>query len=336
MIAHTESPNAYRVKALQYTEPLFSSLDIDGWNLNYTQLSTGKYESDATEVGFSGVQICTASWNSTLHQSGIAQPNSYIFGIPYEMLGEGRINGQRWCGTTCAAFRGEEEFDTYAPPMKLLIVSISRDLFADYLSTVEHVSAEKFLKNGLLIMNDSARLSFAYDSFTSFVESCRKDPNIIGCRQVRDGITQSALEILTPLILDNLDLTLSPFTGLSRTQVVRRAREFALSNIDEPLQIIDLCRELGVSRRALQYSFQDVLNVNPVAYLRLLRLNGARRDLINAAEKPVQVQDVVARWGFWHFSRFSAEYKKMFNELPSETLRRASQHAGQGQLAAQA
>jgi AraC family ethanolamine operon transcriptional activator len=61
--------------------------------------------------------------------------------------------------------------------------------------------------------------------------------------------------------------------------------------------------------------------MNPVAYLKLLRLNGARRDLLAAAgTNATQVQDVIARWGFWHFSRFSAEYKQMFQELPSETL----------------
>lgn len=94
------------------------------------------------------------------------------------------------------------------------------------------------------------------------------------------------------------------------------------SLIDEPLQITDVCRALGVARRALQYSFQDVLDINPVTYLRLLRLNGARRDLLNAHDKPVNVQDILARWGFWHASRFSAEYKKMYNELPSRTLLR--------------
>ena len=30
---------------------------------------------------------------------------------------------------------------------------------------------------------------------------------------------------------------------------------------------------------------------------------------------------VIARWGFWHFSRFSAEYRRMYGELPSQTLR---------------
>ena len=329
MTTQFASPSAHRVQALQYTEPLFSSGDIDGWNLNYTQLSTGRYESASVEVVFGGLQICTADWNSTLHQCGIAQPDSYVFGIPSEMRGEGRFNGQHWSGSACVVFRGEEEFDTYSPPMKLLVLSISRDLFADYLETVEHVSSENFMKKGVLMIADPARSSSAYNTLSSLVDGCRRDPNIIECPQGRGGITQTTLETLAPLVEDNVKPAQNSFAGLNRTQVVRRAREFVLSNLDEPLQIVDLCRELGVSRRALQYSFQDVLNINPVTYLRLLRLNGARRDLVNAGVSPVHVQDVIARWGFWHFSRFSAEYKKMFNELPSETLRRALQNPGE-------
>jgi AraC family ethanolamine operon transcriptional activator len=35
------------------------------------------------------------------------------------------------------------------------------------------------------------------------------------------------------------------------------------------------------------------------------------------------VKDAVEAYGFWHLSRFSRDYKTMFGELPSETLRRS-------------
>jgi AraC family ethanolamine operon transcriptional activator len=112
---------------------------------------------------------------------------------------------------------------------------------------------------------------------------------------------------------------------------VRRAREFILDNICEPIPI-NVCYELGISRRALQYSFEDVLNINPGTYLLLLRLNGARRDLINARWKPVQVKDVVERRRFWHLSRFSAQLRQIFNELPSQILQLARWQAEEGGL----
>lgn len=74
------------------------------------------------------------------------------------------------------------------------------------------------------------------------------------------------------------------------------------------------------SRRTLQYSFQQVLGLKPVKLLRAMRLNGVRRDL-RAACPRATVQDIAARWGFWHLGHFVADYEGMFGELPSATLR---------------
>ena len=74
-----------------------------------------------------------------------------------------------------------------------------------------------------------------------------------------------------------------------------------------------------MSRRTLQYCFEDVLGINPVQYLRILRLNGARRQLREAETR--HVRDVAADWGFWHFSQFSSDYRKLFGHSPSETLK---------------
>jgi len=39
------------------------------------------------------------------------------------------------------------------------------------------------------------------------------------------------------------------------------------------------------------------------------------------------VQDIAARWGFWHLSHFANDYRRMFGELPSETLRSSAHPA---------
>jgi AraC family ethanolamine operon transcriptional activator len=80
----------------------------------------------------------------------------------------------------------------------------------------------------------------------------------------------------------------------------------------------ELCEALGVSRRALQYSFEQSLGMNPALYLRAIRLNGARR----AIKSGESVTNAATEWGFWHFGRFAHDYHEMFGELPSETHRR--------------
>jgi len=54
-----------------------------------------------------------------------------------------------------------------------------------------------------------------------------------------------------------------------------------------------------------------------------VRLNKVRRELKRCLDERIGVYDIAVKWGFWHFSQFSLDYKRHFAELPSETLRRA-------------
>lgn len=99
---------------------------------------------------------------------------------------------------------------------------------------------------------------------------------------------------------------------------MKQARGILLDTQDGSMDIEQLCRELGVSRRTLQYCFQEQVGMNPAAYLRTQRLNGVRQML----KQGHGVTDAATAWGFWHFGHFSQEYKKLFGELPSDTLHR--------------
>ncbi|MGU0820643.1 helix-turn-helix domain-containing protein [Pseudomonas aeruginosa] len=86
---------------------------------------------------------------------------------------------------------------------------------------------------------------------------------------------------------------------------------------------MEICEELKISRRTLHYGFWKVLGINPVTYLRYLRLNGVRRDIISSNGESVTIGDIAANWGFWHMGMFSTYYKQLFGETPSATRRSA-------------
>lgn len=57
-----------------------------------------------------------------------------------------------------------------------------------------------------------------------------------------------------------------------------------------------------------------------VLHLRDALLVGARRELKSRAGTDT-VQDVAARWGFWHMGAFASDYRRQFGERPSDTGR---------------
>ncbi len=85
--------------------------------------------------------------------------------------------------------------------------------------------------------------------------------------------------------------------------------------------VADLAQAAGVGVRQLQKLFRDEFDMSPAHYLRNVRLDGSRSDLISS-DGTTTVSDVAYRWGFNHLGRFAKHYEQKFGETPSRTLRR--------------
>jgi len=103
---------------------------------------------------------------------------------------------------------------------------------------------------------------------------------------------------------------------------VHRVQEFLRAHAHEPVSATQLAKVAGCSLRSLYAGFQEFCGQSPMQYLRELRLERVRSDLLSGCVS-TSVSGVALRWGFGHLGRFSSEYKTRFGEHPSETLRRA-------------
>lgn len=116
-----------------------------------------------------------------------------------------------------------------------------------------------------------------------------------------------------------------PGAGLDRSfnRRVRqawRAQDFIHAHLDEELPVMRLCREVGVSRRQLEYAFRTTFGVAPRDFIESVRLNEARRRLMTAREREQTVSEVALETGIMHFGRFAHAYRQLFGESPRQTL----------------
>ncbi|MFI5661351.1 AraC family transcriptional regulator [Streptomyces sp. NPDC051684] len=102
---------------------------------------------------------------------------------------------------------------------------------------------------------------------------------------------------------------------------VRRAMETIEAHAAEPLTVAEIAECVGVGVRALQDGFRRHLDTTPLAYLREVRLDRVRKELLSCDPGVTTVTAVAARWGFLHTGRFSLAYRQQFGESPSQTLR---------------
>lgn len=135
-----------------------------------------------------------------------------------------------------------------------------------------------------------------------------------------------ALQHLQSLFCENL-LQLLPAQSRVPERCImpgalKRAVDYIHANIDQPWSIEALVRISGVSRRSLEQAFRDNLQTSPLRYLQQCRLNLARECLRKARPGDVQLAELAHRLGFAQPSHFTAAYRQVFGELPSETLAR--------------
>ncbi|RKP49772.1 AraC family transcriptional regulator [Pararobbsia silviterrae] len=102
-----------------------------------------------------------------------------------------------------------------------------------------------------------------------------------------------------------------------------RARQFIQDNARENLTLDDIERAAGVSRFKLFDGFREQFGQSPMAYLKKFRLEAVRREML-ADRSERNISAIAMGWGLTHLGRFSSEYKKLFGETPSETLKRAA------------
>ncbi|MGE0733408.1 MAG: AraC family transcriptional regulator [Alphaproteobacteria bacterium] len=139
-------------------------------------------------------------------------------------------------------------------------------------------------------------------------------------RQIVGGLAALLLNSLPhsgSRLLQSADSGAAPF-------FVRRAKQFIAQHAREPLDLAALVRASGVSARALHQGFRRFCRTTPMAYLRDVRLDNARRELAVSCRRETKVTDVATECGFMHLGRFAKAYRARFGETPSQTIRRTS------------
>ncbi|MBO0983897.1 AraC family transcriptional regulator [Rathayibacter sp. SD072] len=101
-----------------------------------------------------------------------------------------------------------------------------------------------------------------------------------------------------------------------------RAAEFVHAFASSPISLADIATAAALTPRALQLAFRRHFGLTPLGYLRDVRLDRARDELLRAEPSDTTIAAVAAQWGFLNAGRFAGAYVKRFGEYPLETLRR--------------
>jgi len=111
--------------------------------------------------------------------------------------------------------------------------------------------------------------------------------------------------------------------SIDRSAVIARFVEFVEANGYRRLSLRELCAATLTTERMLRACCRERLGMTPNKYIRLHRLELVRQALRTAESSTTTVTHIAAQFGFSELGRFAIEYRELFGELPSASLRRA-------------
>lgn len=108
------------------------------------------------------------------------------------------------------------------------------------------------------------------------------------------------------------------------TDRIAEAVERLRRELDQPLRIDSLARELGMSVSGFHHHFKAVTAMSPLQFQKQLRLQEARRILLG---ENLDAASAGSRVGYDDASQFSREYKRLFGQPPLRDVERLREAA---------
>ena len=287
--------------------------NLNNWQQHYNQISSGCFFGSITELSFEGLQVFHEFTSHQLHQRRKMMGDSIWLSIKANMGLDSRINGIAVGNDDLICGSGDREFEMITPENNHLYGIVVQKHTLLEAARLQGIRGDELRFGGYerlripnLIM---VKLRFLLNRLL------REASVIPGAKPQQDLIMIFLLEVLKSHQPCN---KINP-SYKHRKQVVDRVRHYLDMNQDRAVSITELCDSVGTCRRTMQYSFESIIGISPIKYIRAIRLNGAHRSLLSK-DRSVSVSEAAASWGFLHLSQFAKDYRELFGELPSETL----------------
>ena len=100
---------------------------------------------------------------------------------------------------------------------------------------------------------------------------------------------------------------------------IAQAVEKLRTNYDQPLSIDGLAKDLGMSSSGFHHHFKTVMDMSPLQFQKLIRLQAARQLMLGES---LDASSAGYRVGYEDASHFSRDYKKHFGDAPMRDVER--------------
>jgi len=298
------------------------SLRNNDWQTDYQQQGAGAFETWFDLYVSSNLRISDQYCSREMSVSGIPPPDHAALALQLNPGKKGIFQGREFGANNAGLIAPDAETFFCTPAnLRMLVFTIPLPRFNQALHAaankkeLHHLIAETPVTN--LDSGTLVALTRATHHAINIVRSAPQSARLAVC-----------LSEIEDYIITTVSLALTKHSRPARGVLARKnhlrclmqARSYIEAHLDSPLGMETLTGVTGASARSLETAFREILNVTPVQYIRLHRLNAAKKILLRADRTQSSVTATAHALGFSHMSRFAQNYRALFGELPSVTL----------------
>jgi AraC family ethanolamine operon transcriptional activator len=291
---------------------------VAGSEFHHSQLSPGKLTAELWNMQNHRTSLFVAKYDQALRIFGRTPGDGCpVVLFPGYGKGEGYINGRDLSAQSIAMWELNGEIDALLPAgFECIVLKVPEELLHKVAEEITLPDAELVPKEGPMNEgNPDALKRLTNYSRTLFkkAESLQDTGSTLLSEDAEEDLIADYLNCLVQST-DNPPVD----RWRKRYQVARRADEYLRAKLHRPVTVAEVCRELKVSRRLLNYAMIDIYQTPPMKYHLRLRLQHARRKLLTSPNH-LTILEIALRSGFANAGYFSIYYKALFGESPSVT-----------------
>jgi AraC family ethanolamine operon transcriptional activator len=308
------------ISSTEAEDPFLQASSLSKWSQEYTQLSNGKFLGRTLDLSLGPVQLLRETMNQAVDQK--CQPLTDCYSLGMAVHAGGTWQSRPLEAETLFLLPCGEAARLRTPAQSdILVAFIDRAEMQRSAQQILGVDADTLFEGQRVKKVEAAVAQRFRVALHQIMVSALDSPDALNFEAASRRMTEAIIEICLDVLGRASDTPRVERDALRvHRAIVERARDYILANRDTPPTVAELCAYLNMSRRGVHYAFMQVLDVNPVTFIRHVRLHAVRRALLQGAES---VSAAAHHWGFWHLGMFSCYYKELFGELPSETARKS-------------
>ncbi len=293
---------------------------IRAWDLDYRQLDRGSFSCGLKQYGQEGIILGQAHFSRALLQSGLSPGVLRTIVIPTAVCTPMRWRRQLVTSQDVMIFPENGEFECVTTPgFDVFSISLPEEYLDQVCRDLELPDFRSLVHGVEVIQCDPTDLRLLLGGIEEAMSAwCRgaEDKSLVS------DMIQRELAVRTVSLLARPVCRKTTQPARLRDRVVKRAVQYIREHGHVPMTSAALCRVAKASERTLEYGFREYFGISPKQFLLKHRLNGVRKHLRDGDPQNTKIISIANQWGFWHMGQFAADYRKLFGELPSETLKR--------------